>query len=60
MITKKFAELADETVFTINGTEYKKVAPVRISCCKTINALNTSNASNNTFIQPTTDVEVNE
>lgn len=60
MIIKKFEEIADETVFKLNGIEYRKVAAVKISCCKSINAVQLNNEPSRVFIQPSTDVEVNE
>lgn len=57
---KKFSEVADETVFKVNGMEYKKVPVVKISCCKSINSIQVDNPNNRLYIQPTTDVEVNE
>ena len=57
---QKFSEIADDTVFKINGMEYKKVPLVKISCCKSINAIQTDNQANRIFIQPTTEVEIND
>jgi len=57
---KKFSELSNDQVFSLNGVEYKKVASVKISCCKSINAVASNNDKQRIFVQPSTDVEVNE
>ena len=40
-----FGTLADGTVFTYNNAEYKKIAKVKVSCCRFTNAQSTSSAS---------------
>jgi hypothetical protein len=57
---KQFKDLLDGEVFKINELEYKKVQAVKISCCRSINAESTSDANNKTFLQPLTEVEVND
>ncbi len=57
---KKFNDVENNTVFKINGMEYTKVPTVKVSCCKSINAIQVDNTNNRTFIQPSTDVEVND
>lgn len=59
-MTKKFSELADGTKFTYNGTEYEKIAAVKISCCKSINAKASANDAQRIFLAPNTEVEVND
>jgi hypothetical protein len=56
---KTFSELENGTKFVYKGTEYEKVAQVKISCCKNINAQSTANAKIRTFIAPKAEVEVN-
>jgi hypothetical protein len=57
---KKFNDVSNDTEFKINDMQYKKVATVKISCCKSINAIQVDNPRNRIFIQPQTDVEVND
>lgn len=57
---KKFSELENGTKFTFNGTEYEKIAAVKVSCCKSINAKSTANAKQRVFIVPAAEVEVTE
>lgn len=59
-MTKKFGELSDGSKFKINDVEYEKIAAIKISCCKSINAKSTANESQTTYIQPSTDVEAIE
>lgn len=33
-----FANIANDTVFLYNGQEYKKMAEIRVSCCRKLNA----------------------
>lgn len=37
-----FGSLAEGSVFTFNGAEYKKIAKVKVSCCRFTNAQSTS------------------
>ena len=57
---KLFSEVPDNNIFTINGMQYTKVAAVKISCCKSINAIKVDNDHQRIFIQPATEVEVND
>lgn len=59
-MNKQFKDLADGEIFKHNSLEYKKIALVKVSCCRSINAEETTNANNRTFIQPLTEVEVND
>lgn len=35
----KFSELAIGDNFTYKGVEYKKISPIKVSCCKTWTAI---------------------
>lgn len=59
-MNKQFKDLTDGELFRYNNLEYKKIPAVKISCCRSINAEESTNAQNRTFIQPTTEVEVND
>lgn len=60
MIKKEFKDLVDGEVFKFNNLEYKKIAQVEVSCCRSINAEEVANASNRTFFNPSAEVEVND
>lgn len=53
----KFSELQVGQKFISNGIEYTKIEPQKVSCCKTLNAINLVD-NNKTMIKPDTDVEV--
>lgn len=53
----KFSELHVGQKFMSNGIEYTKIEPQKVSCCKTLNAINLAD-NNKTMIKPDTDVEV--
>lgn len=59
-MNKKFEELSDGEIFKFNSIEYKKMPTVKISCCRAINAQQTDNNNQQTFIQPQQEVEVND
>jgi hypothetical protein len=53
----KFSDIQVGQKFTTNGIEYTKIEPQKVSCCKTLNAINLSD-NNKVMIKPDTDVEV--
>lgn len=57
---KKFSELENDQVFALNGVEYRKITPVKISCCKSINAVAHQNENQRIFVQPDTPVAVDK
>lgn len=57
---KKFSELTDGQQFKLNDLEYKKIAAVKISCCKSVNAVAANNEKQRIFVQPGIEVEVSE
>lgn len=57
---KQFKDIENGQVFQINQAEYKKIEPVKISCCRSLNAESTTNANDRIFIQPLSEVEVND
>jgi len=59
-MNKQFKDLNVDASFTMNGIEYTKINPVKISCCKSINAQEKNNPNNKTFVQPLVEVEVND
>lgn len=59
-MNKPFKDLNEGEVFKYNNLEYKKIAAVTVSCCRSINAEETSNSNNKIFIQPLTEVEIND
>lgn len=57
---KQFKDVADGETFTLDNKEYKKVAAIKVSCCRSLNAESTANASDKIFVQPLSEVEVND
>lgn len=53
----QFSELVDGDKFMHNNVEYTKIAPVKISCCKSVNALRTDNSKQRIFVPPQQQVE---
>lgn len=58
-MNKEFKELAEGDTFTFNSIEYIKTATVKVSCCRSINAHTVGDEKNRTFLQPDTQVTVN-
>lgn len=56
----QFHTLAVGTKFTHEGVEYIKIEPVRVSCCRSLNAAVAANPQSQTFIVPVTEVEIND
>ena len=59
-MNKQFKELNEGDIFTHNNMQYKKIASVKVSCCRSINAEQVDNVNQRTFILPNTEVEVND
>lgn len=59
MMQKTFNDVGVGEKFIVNGVEYTKVQEVRVTCCKSINAHETSNAGNRTFFSKETIVTIN-
>lgn len=53
----QFNELSVGQKFKINGVEYEKTNPQKVSCCKTLNAVNTGN-NEKVMIKPIQEVEL--
>lgn len=56
---KLFRDLGLGDKFTVNNVEYVKVAEVKVSCCRAINAQASNDVNQRTFFAPGTTVEVN-
>lgn len=56
----RLADIAEGSLFTKDGVEFKKLPTVKISCCRSINAEQVANTNNRVFINPTDEVEVND
>lgn len=57
---KQFKDVVDGEVFKMNDLEYKKIPAVKVSCCRSLNAESTTNANDKIFVQPLSEVEVND
>lgn len=60
MTIKDFKDVAEGAVFKYNNVEYQKTAPVKVSCCTTLNAVTTGEPKNKIMVRPLEKVEVNE
>lgn len=56
----KFDEMADGSLFMVNEIQFRKIALVKISCCKSVNAEATSDTKNRIYINPNSEIEVND
>jgi hypothetical protein len=56
---KLLSDVPVNTIFIVNGVEYKKLDEVKVSCCKSINAEAVGNATNKTFFPGNTLVDTN-
>ena len=59
-MNKQFKDILEGELFKHNTLEYKKIASVKVSCCRSINAEETTNTNNKIFIQPLIEVEIND
>lgn len=59
-MTIKFNELIDGAKFKINNIEYQKIPLVKISCCKSMNAVAIDNDKNRIHVAPLTEVEIDD
>lgn len=60
MTNKPFQDVAISSEFTFNDKKYTKIANVRVSCCKSINAVAVDDSQNRIFVQPQQEVQVEE
>lgn len=58
-MNKTFGELSNGDRFSLNGKEYVKIAEVRVSCCRRINAQSINNSNERILVQASTTVTVN-
>jgi hypothetical protein len=56
----QFHELKLNDVFTYNGAEYKRTADQKISCCKVLNAVSTTDETKKIQVKPLTVVTIND
>ncbi len=56
---KAFKDLNVGDIFTINNANYVKVAEVKVSCCRSVNAHVVGSPAQRTFFPPGTPVQVN-
>lgn len=59
-MNKEFKDVSEGEVFTYNGLQFKKIPLVKVSCCRSINAEESTNANNRVFILPNQQVEIND
>lgn len=56
---KTFKDVEVGATFKVNNVEYVKMADVKVSCCKVINAHILGQTNQRTFFNPGTVVEIN-
>ena len=56
---KKLKELKVGDQFTYAGTQYVKMNPVKVSCCRSVNMHVVGNTAQRTFLNPDVEVTVN-
>jgi hypothetical protein len=58
MINTTFGSLKVGQVFYVNDKEYTKLKNTKITCCKSINCQESSNASKRAFFKDSTPVQI--
>lgn len=58
--TIDFKDVAEGVTFSYKGKQYKKIPPVKVSCCTTLNAIETNETNNKIMVRPLEMVEVYE
>ena len=56
----QFKDVAEGSIFQYGGLNYRKIATVKVSCCKSLNAEQIDNSNNGIFLKPDNEVEVND
>lgn len=56
----QFKDLKIDDIFTLNGLQYKRVADVRVSCCRVLNAESIENPKEKIPVKPLTVVQIND
>ena len=59
-MNKPFEQIAVGSKFIHNNKTYTKTDNIRVSCCKSINAICDTDNKDRVFLQPQEQVEVNE
>lgn len=59
-MNKTFKNIENDTVFSLNGTDFKKIPLLKVSCCRSYNAEAVNNNNQKIFIKPEDEVEVND
>lgn len=57
---KQFREVEENALFTLNGSQYRKIPSVKVSCCKSINAQLVADENNKIQVNPLEEVEVDD
>lgn len=56
----EFKNLPEGAIFTHHSIQYQKTAPVKVSCCTTLNAVATGEPKNKIMVRPLEKVTVDE
>lgn len=57
---KLFKDIENDSQFNLNGTDFKKIPLLKVSCCRSYNAEAVSNSNQKIFVKPEDEVEVND
>lgn len=58
--TIEFKDLTEGAEFVYNSIKYKKIPPMKVSCCQTLNAENLEDSSKKIMVRPLEKIEINE
>jgi hypothetical protein len=56
----QFKDVAENTQFVMDSVEYKKIAEKKVSCCRSINAVSSTDEKKKIQVTPLTEVQVND
>lgn len=56
----KFKDVAENTKFVMDNIEYKKIPEKRVSCCRSTNAVSSTDEKKKIQVTPLTEVQVND
>jgi hypothetical protein len=59
-LTIEFKDLAEGAEFVYNSVRYKKIAPMKVSCCQSLNAESTENSTKKIMVRPLEKIEIDE
>lgn len=58
--TIDFKDLTEGAEFVYNSVRYKKIAPMKVSCCQTLNAESLDDSRKKIMVRPLEKIEIDE